>query len=240
MTPLLTSFRLLGGALTAILFFASPVSADDSPLPNPTSEDFCIAVQNMLATTEVESTNTVFNDMPEYRHSKPSPDPLMIYQVVTYDEKRPVMVSCKIKAADHIRAVHGEDAAGEQGNCADVTKRVKAQAIAELEVDNPDNVVEKAKLFVIDVNEPFTTGRSYLSDFELSFEGDDGNIHFNSPGLQVNWDDWKYWIMPNMIRGQTYCHIPTVSYMKAVATGAVEPGTVMTTADDAPTQPFAQ
>jgi hypothetical protein len=40
-----------------------------------------------------------------------------------------------------------------------------------------------------------------------------------------------------MFEGQTYCHIATVDYMKAVATGEIEPGTVMTTADDAPTQP---
>jgi len=239
--PLITSrICLLTGAAVTSLLLSLPVTtarAAEPPLPAPSSADFCAAVQNILAETEVDSTNTVFDNMPAYRSSKPAPNPLMIYQVVTYDDKRPLMVSCKIKAADHIRAEFGADAAGKQGICADISELVKAQAIAELEIDNPDDVVDKAKSFVIEANEPFTTGRSYLADFELSYVGDDGNIHFNSFGLQVNWDDWKFWIMPNIIRGQTYCHIPTVSYMKAVATGALQPGTVMTTADDAQTTP---
>lgn len=229
---------MIAGMLACQYSVSLPVEADDRMLPDATSVDFCMAVQEILAGTGIESVNTIFDNMPDYRSSKPAPEPLLIYQVVTYDEKRPVMVSCKVKAADHIRAVYGEDAAGEQGICADIAQLVRTQAIAELEVDNPDNVVAKAKSFVIERNEPYTTGRNYLADFQLSFEGDDGNIHFNAPGLQVNWDDWKFWIMPNVIRGQTYCHIPTVSYMKAVATGAVEPGTIMTTADDAPTRPF--
>ncbi len=74
--------------------------------------------------------------MPEYRHSKPSPDPLMTYQVVTYDGQMPIMVSCKIKGAAHIRSAYGEDAAGEQQYCPTVARMVKAQAIAELKRAN--------------------------------------------------------------------------------------------------------
>ena len=221
----------------ALTLLAGGNSYARDTLPEPTSADFCVAVQEILADTQVEATNTIFDNMPDYRSSKPSPDPLMIYQVVTYDEKRPVMVSCKVKTADHIRDVYGEDAAGEQGRCSTITAMVKEQAIAELEVDNPDEVVARAKAFVIDDNEPYVTGRSYLADFELSYVGEDGAVHFNSFGLQVDWDDWMFWIMPNRVRGQTYCHIATVPYMKAVATGALEPGTVMTTEDNAQTIP---
>ena len=56
--------------------------------PAPASADFCLSVQRFMANTAVEATNTVFTDMPEYRHSKPSPKPLLIYQVVTWGDTR--------------------------------------------------------------------------------------------------------------------------------------------------------
>lgn len=219
-----------------LVTLASSAGAQNPRLPAPTSPEFCVAIQHLLANTSVEATNEIFDNMPDYRSSKPSPDPLMIYQVVTYDDKRPIAVSCKVKTADHIRAVYGEDAAGEQLYCPSATEVIKAQAIAELEQENPESVVATARAIVVDQNEPYMMGSSYLSDFQLSYVDDSGVIHLNSPGLQTNWEDWLIWIMPNRLRGQTYCHLPTVSYIKALATGALEPGTLITTADDAPTK----
>ena len=194
-------------------------------------------VQKIMANTEVESDNTLFTDMPEYRHSKPSPDPLKTYQVVTYDGQRPIMVSCKIKGAAHIRAVFGEDAAGEQQYCPAVARMAQAQAATELEQEGQQAEAVRARAFVIDDNEPFMTGRDYLADFALSYVGDDGAIHINSPGLFHDYDSWTTWILPEMVEGQTYCHLATVAYLKALATGEMEPGTTVTTADDAPVVP---
>ncbi len=229
------NFSLVSTSLTLSIFLLAPVARAD--LPEPTSGEFCQRVQQVLASTEMTGEITVFSDMPEYRHSKPSPDPLMIYQVVTYDEKRPIVVSCKVKAADHLRAVYGEDAAGEQKTCSAITTLALDQAVRELEAEYPEEAAQQARRFVVDDNEPFMTGQSYLQDFELSYLDPEANIHLQSPGLQTDWENLLIWILPNRLRGQTYCHIPTVSYIKALATGAVEPGTVVGTADDAPTVP---
>jgi len=223
-------------ALTAVTIWALPASAQNPKLPDPTSPDFCIAVQYILADTEIEPINEIFDNMPDYRHSKPSPNPLMIYQVVTYDEVGPIVVSCKVKTADHIRSEYGDDAAGEQRYCPEITRMLKEQAVAELQQWNPD-AAEVARSFVIDETEPYMMGSSYLSDFQSSYLGEDGLIHFSSPGLQTNWDDWLIWIMPNRVRGQTYCHLPTLAYMKRLATGTTQPGATITTVDDAPTTP---
>jgi len=147
------------------------------------------------------------------------------------------MVSCKIKGAAHLRSAYGEDAAGEQLFCPEIARRVKAQAITELRQEGNMEAAEAAEAFVIDENEPFMTGRDYLSDFELSYRGDDGAIHFNTPGLFHDYDSWTTWILPENFEGQAYCHIATVTYMKLVATGESEPGTIITTADDAPVTP---
>jgi hypothetical protein len=220
------------------LAWMSSLYAQPAVLPRPDSAEFCQVVQQILANTEVISNNHVFEDMPEYRHSKPAPNPLMTYQVVTYAGQMPIMVSCKIKGAAHIRDAFGDDAAGEQQYCPTVARMVKAQAITELRLSNQPDAANTADAFVIEENEPFMTGRDYLSDFELSYVGEDGAIHINSPGLFHDYDSWTTWILPENFEGQTYCHLATVDYMKAIATGEMEAGTVMTTADDAPTQPY--
>jgi hypothetical protein len=208
-----------------------------APLPGPASEEFCIAVQQIMASTEMVGHNTLFTDMPEYRHSKPKSDPHNIYQVVTYSGTMPILVSCKVKGAAHLRAVYGDEAAGEQRFCPAITLRVKEQAIAELNEENsPDAAVKAAKFIIVD-NEPYMTGMDYLSDFELSYVGEDGAIYINSPGLFHDYDSWTTWILPEKFEGQAYCHIATVNYLKALAKGEIEPGTLMTTADDAPVTP---
>ena len=227
-------FRLVA----VIVAVALPAFALADSLPDPVSTDFCKVVQNVMASTVVEAENTLFTDMPEYRHSKPSADPLLIYQVVTYRGERPVMVSCKVKGAAQIRSVYGESAAGAQRYCPDITRLVKAQAIAELQEENLGAAAEKLQTFVVDENEPFMTGRDYLADFPLSYVGDDGLVHVNSPGLFHDYDSWTTWILPENFEGQAYCHLATGAYLKALATGEMQPGTVMTTADDAPVVPY--
>ncbi len=221
--------------ITMAIILASQAIAEE--LPDPASGAFCQRVQQVLASTEMTGDITVFDNMPDYRASKPAPDPLQIFQVVTYDEKRPIAVSCKVKAADHLRAVYGEEAAGEQKTCSAMTSLVLKQAIRELDEENPPEVAARARTFIVDNIEPSLAGRSYLQDFELSYLDPEGNVHLQSPGLQTNWKSLLLWVFPNRLRGQTYCHIPTVPYVKALATGALEPGTLITTADDAPTMP---
>ena len=149
----------------------------------------------------------------------------------------PIMVSCKVKGSAHLRDAYGEDAAGEQLNCPTMTRMTQAQAVAELEQAGDLEAAARAAAFVIDDNEPYTTGQSYLSDFELSYVAEDGAIHLNSPGLFQDYDSWVTLILPEQVEGQVYCHIATPDYLKALATGAMEPGTLMTTADDAPVRP---
>ena len=221
--------------ITAALL--QPAFAQDILLPDATDPNFCQAVQKYMSSTEVDSDNTVFTDMPEYRHSKPLVDPLQTFQVVSYSGQMPVMVSCKIKGAAHLRDAYGDDAAGEQKFCPDVTKLMQAQAVAELRGVGQAAAAAKAEALVIDNNEPYMTGQDYLSDFELSYADDDGAIHLQSPGLFHDYDSWTTWILPEKFEGQVYCHLATPAYMKVLATGEMEPGIVMTTADDAPVTP---
>ena len=220
-----------------IAALVAPVSVIAADLPDPESEEFCQVAQQILANTEMVGENEIFTDMPAYRHSKPSPDPLKIYQVISYSGATPVLVSCKLKSADHIQEVFGEAAAGAQLGCPVITKMTQDQAAAELEAAGNAEAAAVVKTFVLEQNEPEMTGSGYLSDFELSFVGDDDVIHINTPSLQVDYSSlWSY-VLPEKFIGQTYCHLATATYMKALATGDMQPGIVMTTADDAPVTP---
>jgi hypothetical protein len=225
---------LISFAATSLVA-ATAAFAQPAALPDPTSPEFCVAVQKIIANTDIEGTNEIFDNMPDYRHSKPSPNPLLIYQVVTYDEVGPIVVSCKVKSSDHLLAEYGEDAAGEQLTCPVVTELVKQQAVAELGSNAEAKAV--AEGFVIDATEPSLTGQAYLSDFQPSYTAEDGTVHFNTPGLQSDYEGLMSWVMPDRFIGQTYCHLPTADYMKRIARGEVEPGATLTTADDAPVTP---
>jgi hypothetical protein len=177
--------------------------------------------------------------MPDYRASKPSVNPLNTYQVVTYAGTMPIVVSCKVKTSDHLIAEYGADAAGKQRYCPEISKLILQQAITELEAENPD-AADTAKTIIVAETEPYATGQSYLSDFQSISRNDNGDLMITTPGLQTDWENWLFWIMPERVRGQTYCHIPTVQFVKAVASGAMEPGRVIHTRDDAPTTPSAE
>ena len=229
-TLLLASILMVGPA-------ASLASGPTDALPQPGSTEFCVVVQQRMATTALKGHNTWFRDMPSFRHSKPLAEPFNIYQVVTYAGQRPIMVSCKMKTAAHLRAVFGDKAAGRQLTCPDITRQLRARAVAELRQANLPTEADKAAAFVIDENEPYVAGGSYLADFSLSYRGQDGQVHLNSPGLFQDYDSWITPLLPKIFQGQSYCHLATVDYVMALATGQMQPGTVVTTADDAPVTP---
>jgi hypothetical protein len=219
-----------GAALVPGLLQSAPLPAADSPA-------FCVAAQQVLASTRLVGKNTLFTDMPAYRHSKPLVEPLEIFQVVSYAGKLPVMVSCKVKTAAHLRAAYGAGAAGKQLYCPDLTRLARAQAVAELQRVGQTAAAGRLAAFVIDANEPYITGQSYLADFQLSYRGEDGAIHLSSPGLYQDYDSWITRFLPEKLQGQSYCHLATVNYLKALAVGEMKPGITMTTAEDAPVRP---
>ncbi len=216
---------------------AAVVAAAAGPLPAPTSPRYCSAVQQLMANTRLVSDNTLFDNMPAYRKSKPAVDPLRTFQVVTYAGSLPIVVSCKVKTSAHLRAAHGVRAAGEQRQCWQVAERIRDEAVAALRREGQREAAVRAAAFVVDRPEPYITGQAYLSDFQSIYRAADGAVHLNSPGLFQDYDSWITALLPRALQGQSYCHLATVGYVKAVAAGRIPPGTTITTRDDAPVRP---
>jgi hypothetical protein len=228
---------LLPAALLALLAVSMPLQAADAPLPPPDSPAFCTEVQRYTAGTRLGGTNELFTDMVAYRKSKPLAQPHTTFQVVSYGGKLPLVVSCKVKTVAHLRAVYGAKTVGTQRYCPDVTRRIRDQAVAELTAAGNAAAAARAAAYVIDATEPYSTGQAYLGDFTPAYQGDDGRVHLASPGLFQDYDAWYTAILPEQVVGQLYCHLPTVPYVVALATGALKPGTVITTGDAATVTP---
>ncbi len=212
-------------------------AAEPVVFPPSASPQFCVALQGFLASTTLAAENTLFDDMPSYRHSKPSAEPLKIYQVVTYAKQRPIVVSCKMKTAAHLRAVYGSHTAGDQKFCPDAARALQQQAVAELEHEGQADLAKKLAVAIVDQDEPFITGQAYLKDFQTLYNDASGVLHIRSPGLYQEYDSWYTVLLPDFLKGQSYCHLATVESLKAVAAGELPLGTVITTQDDAPTRP---
>jgi hypothetical protein len=213
----------------------SALRAMEQPLPVSTSPQFCIMVQQKLAATTQVGENTVFDDMPSYRHSKPAVQPLKIYQVVTYAGRMPIVVSCKMKTAAHLREIYGTNAAGQQLFCPDIARALQQQAIGELKAEGRADAAERLATFVVDPDKPFVTGRDYLKEFRTIYRAEDGAVHISSPGLYQDPEAWYTPLLPEFLKGQSYCHLATAESLKAVASGELAPGTIFNTYDDAPT-----
>jgi hypothetical protein len=222
---------LLGIALGA-LALSPPLRAADAPLPAPDSPQFCSMVQQFTAGTRLTGSNTLFKDMVAYRKSKPFAKPHTTFQVVSYQGKLPVVVSCKVKTSANLRAVYGEQSVGPQRYCYDLTTRIRDQAAADLRLAGNAAAAARAAGFRIDRTEPYSTGQQYLQDFTPAYAGPDG-VHLASPSLFQDYDAWYSAILPERVVGQLYCHLPTVAFVKALATGAAKPGLVITTGDNA-------
>lgn len=210
-----------GLLLAFLVCWASPLYA--TVLPATTTDTFCADVQKILAGTELESDLTVYADIASYRKSKLTAPPLTSSQYVTLDDwSRPKMVSCKVKSADHIKDEYGDDSAGEQRPCRDITLMVQDNVATKLESENPV-LAATVRSYVIEPDEPFNTGSAYLTPFPLVFQGADGKLHIHTQSLQIDWLDYKWILMPYILRGQTYCHLITPEHMEAVARGEAQP-----------------
>jgi hypothetical protein len=199
------------------------VSQAATRLPETTTDTFCADVQKILADTDVDSVLTVYPDAAPYRKSKLTARPLTNSQLVTRDESGIAkMISCKVKAADHIREEYGDDKASEQRPCRDITLMVQENVARELERTNPE-LADTVRGYVVEPDVPFTTGRAYLTPFPLTFTGDDGQLHIHTQSLQIDWTDYRWILMPYTLRGQTYCHNIAPEYLEALALGNVQP-----------------
>lgn len=203
---------MIHARLRNVLLVLTLISGGATAADNWVLDTFCSEVQRVTARTSVKANLTIHKTSWDFRHSKPGIEPVEIHQYVTPDATgRPKMISCKVKSVDHLKSAYGPAAAGTQGTCEQVTRSVVEQARA--------TTGPKALAVRVDPEEQVWTGSSYLSPFELLSRDASGTLHVHTRYMRIDWDDWRWYVMPNKVRGHLYCHIIAPEYLARVLTG---------------------
>ncbi len=190
-----------------VLLSGSALAADNWAI-----DTFCAEVQRVTAETNVKASLTVHKTSWDYRYSKPGIEPVEIHQYVSPDATgRPKMISCKVKAVDHLQSVYGPAAAGRQGTCEQVTRSIVDQERARAGAG--------VAVLRIDPEEQVWTGSSYLAPFELLSRDSSGTLHIHSRYMRIDWDDWRWYLMPNKVRGHLYCSVIAPEYVARLLRG---------------------
>ena len=204
--PVIQRLQRSIGCLLALIS-GSALAADNWAL-----DTFCSEVQRVTAETSIKSNLTMHKTSWEYRHSKPGIEPVEIHQFVSPDAQgRPKMISCKVKTVDHLQSAYGPGAAGRQGTCEQVTRSIVAQEVARAGAS--------ARPVRVEPEEQVWTGSSYLAPFELLSKDASGTLQIHTRYMRIDWDDWRWYVMPNKVRGHLYCSVIAPEYLARLLQG---------------------
>ena len=226
MSPSLNSPRLAAAA--AILAVAAGCASQPAQIAgSPPLREFCLEAQRVIVRTDVTPALILHTDFDAFVKSKAAIDPLTIQQYIWYEDEdpaRPVMISCKLKSADHLNEAFGPGTAAGNGRCQDMNRltddRVRdtlGPATAETVVFDPAEEVRNAE-------NPGMTGPDWLKPYEMTWRDESGVLHVRSKGFRVDWTDPRFAAMPGRFRGVQYCHLIAPEYLARLVTGKAEAG----------------
>ncbi len=207
----------------------SPAALPPSPVFAATNPDFCAEVQRRSAGVSMPVRNVIHTDFAAFVDSKPGIDPLETQQYVEYADDartRPQKISCKLKSADHIRAVHGTAAtrAVENPNlCREINRATILEVWRGLDALTRSKAAVPPHRFMLDGDRTEIMGSRWVRPYSYVYAGADGTVHIRAKALLVNWDDWRWKLAPRSFRGTHYCHLIAPEYVRELMLGTAAP-----------------
>jgi hypothetical protein len=219
-------FSLLSGALGAL-----GVIGGAAALPAEAAgadPQFCAAAQRQIGAVTIPVRNVVHRDHESFVLSKPGVAPLETQQ---FSEPASTpggvlgQISCKMKTADHIRAVHGAAAAGAQDNrnaCRELNRQSIRAAWEGLSTTQRAGVAVRPSRFLLHADDVRMTGSSWTQPYQHVWATADGEVHVRAKSLLALWEDWRWKLAPESFRGTHYCHLITPAYARALMLGELQ------------------
>lgn len=214
----------------ALLVLAAGCATGPAPEAPTALADFCLEAQRVVVNTEVRPALVVHEDFDAFVKSKASIEPLTIHQYVWEEDGapgRPVMVSCKLKSADHLNTALGGGTAGPDGRCQDLNRLNHQRIAARLGAAGNQPVVFDEQEEVSNTENPGMTGPDWLKPYTMTYRDRAQVLHVRSKGFRVDWLDARYQAMPGRFRGVQYCHFIAPEYLERLLSGQVQPGVVV-------------
>ncbi|MEO8445115.1 MAG: hypothetical protein ABI567_08940, partial [Gammaproteobacteria bacterium] len=181
--------RVLATPLTAaLLIVATGCATRESAVATaaPPLSEFCLEAQRIVVRTAVVPTLIVHSAFDAFVKSKAAIEPLTIHEYVWYeddDPARPVMVSCKLKSADHLNEALGKGTSAGDGRCQDMNRLTYNRVRAALGASNVERVVFDPAEDVRNAENPGMTGPDWLKPYEMTWRDDAGVLHLRSKGF---------------------------------------------------------
>lgn len=212
-------------ATIAVSMFGVEAAVPPAPALASTNPDFCSEAQRRSAGATIAIRNVIHTDFATFVDSKPLVDPLETQQYVEYADdarSRPLRISCKLKTADHIRAVHGADAARAIENpniCREINRSTILEVWRGLDAATRASAVVPPQRFLLDGDRNEFMGSRWVKPYTFVYAGADGAVHVRAKALLVNWDDWRWKLAPASFRGTHYCHLIAPEYVRELMLG---------------------
>lgn len=176
---------------------------------------FCAEVQQILVPTALAITNVIEPDFEAFKRSKPQADPLTTHQYLSVNQRRGLTrISCKTKTADHLRAVFGPTIAPAptyphlaDRSCRDVHRAMVLALWREASPAERAAAPHPPSRLMLDADLAYMTGSSWIQSPAEAYLGADQRLHLRAVALFAAWDDWRWKIMPDIFRGNHYCHL---------------------------------
>lgn len=218
------------GLLAAAVIAAASAGCTSRPAPiagSPPLEEFCLEAQRVVVRTDLKPQLVVHKDFDSFVKSKAVIEPLTIQQYVWYeneDPSRPMMISCKLKSADHLNEVFGAATSGGNGRCQDMNRLTYERVRASLGAVNVEPLMFDPAEEVSNADNPGMTGPDWLKPYAMTSRDDAGRLEVHSKGFRVDWTDTRFAATPARFRGVQYCHLVAPDYLARLVTGKVKPG----------------
>ena len=220
----LACLLLLAGCATP----ARPPETERTPLPPPpvTDASFCRDAQRTLVSTTLAAENEVTTSLDAFAKSKPAVRPLTSRQYLWTEAgapERPMMVSCKMKTADHLIAEYGVGAAGADIGCSGVNRLTLERLSASMTPAERQRLRFPPEQVVFDDDFVTVLGPLWLAPHEMARVGVDGRLRIQSRAMRNDWLDPRYAKAPPQFRGTRYCHFIAPEHLGRLLRGEVAP-----------------
>ena len=226
----MTSLPLTRNLIAAVAIAASAgctMQRAANIAPAPPLQEFCLEAQRVVVRTAVIPALVVHADFDGFVKSKAAIEPLTIHQYLWFeddDRTRPVMVSCKLKSADHLNEAFGPSTSAGNGRCQDMNRLTYDRVRATLGAAHVEPVIFDPAEEVRNAANPGMTGPDWLKPYEMTWRDATGALHLRSKGFRVDWTDPKFAAMPGRFRGVQYCHLIAPEYLARLVTGKATAG----------------
>lgn len=200
-------------------------AAPEAPPLASTERDFCVGFQQQLSRVPLQIENQVYvDDWEGFVLSKPTVEPLVTHQMAfaSHEGGMAEVVSCKLKGADHLAEIHGENNVVTGLTCADFNRQIIERQAAALRAEGHDLAVDPAALVYAE-DEQATRGTQWLDTmpYPVLTRRLDGTIEVRGKAMHSPLRSWTP--IPRSWKGMFYCHLIAPEYARVLLEGDATP-----------------